>query len=625
MTFPLPIRPIILCLAGLVIPVAVGAAEAKPKPNVLLITVDDMSAASIGAFGCKLRDTTPNIDRLAGQGVRFHRAHVVVGNCMPSRNVMWSGLYPHNSGVEGFYEVPGARYPHLVDLMKAAGYFVGIRGKVTHSTPYSPYAWDVVLDELPDGSKAHPKNVKSYGISTAEGIRLAKAAGRPFCLLVNISDPHKPFYAEGKNGETIPDTNVPSRVFTPEEVPVPGFLFDDPAVRKELSHYYSTVRRADDCAGEILGALRAAGEEANTLIVFLSDHGMPLPFSKTQLYHDSTRTPLFFVWPGVLPQGREDNVHMVSTVDLLPTLLEMLGVTHPGKMDGRSFAGLLNGGAAVDRDWVIKEYNENAGGVRNPMRAIQTPGDLYIFSPWSNGQRTMATATLGTPTYRRMAQLAKADSAIAARHNLFLYRVPEEIYDVGSDPDCLENRIAAPPHQERLTQCRARLETWMANVADPMLETFRKRDDPVAREAFMSGEEEGAKTRKAEKKGKGGGSKKKGAKKTAVGVRAEQGKGLIAFDLPDSVEAGKPLTVRIRHELPGDMGEQILTVTLKAGDERLDRKTVGAKGSGMAQVVFDVPAGVDGTINLAAFVGEDYKTTVRHITSEPLAVREPAP
>ncbi|MCC6353585.1 MAG: sulfatase [Verrucomicrobiae bacterium] len=619
--WPACLFPLFVCLAR---PVgAIGAPAAGARPNVLLITVDDMSAASIGAFGCGLPDTTPNIDRLARRGVRFHRAHVVVGNCMPSRNVMWSGLYPHNSRVEGFYEVPDAKYPHLVDLMKGAGYFTGIRGKVTHSTPYSPYAWDIVLETLPDGSQAHPKNVKSYGISTAEGIRLAKAAGKPFCLMVNISDPHKPFYAEGKRGETISDPNVPSRVFRPEEVPVPGFLFDDPVVRKELSHYYSSVRRADDCAGEILAALRAAGEEDDTLIVFLSDHGMPLPFSKTQVYHDSTRTPLFFVWPGVLPEGREDDAHLVSTVDLLPTLLEMLGIVHPGKMDGRSFAALLNGGDAADRDWVIKEYNENSGGVRNPMRAIQTTRDLYIFNPWSNGQRTMSTATLGTPTYRRMAELAKTDSVMAARHDLFLHRVPEEIYDVALDADCLRNVVGEKSHQGRLDGCRSRLEAWMVGADDPMLETFRNRTDPVAREAFMSDQAGEAAARKGGKgKGKG---KKRAGQNTAAGLRGAKGKALISFELPGDAEAGRPVTVGIRHDLPEDMGERAITVTMKAGDERLGRKTVRARGSGTAQVVFDVPAGVDGVVNFAAFVGEDYRSTPQHITSDPLPVREASP
>ena len=106
--------------------------------NLLIITVDDMSADSIGAFGCGLPGTTPQIDRLAKQGLRFTQAHVQVGNCMPSRSAMWSGRYPLNNGVEGFYQVKNPGYPVLVDLIKGAGYFTAIRHKVSHSTPYRP-------------------------------------------------------------------------------------------------------------------------------------------------------------------------------------------------------------------------------------------------------------------------------------------------------------------------------------------------------------------------------------------------------------------------------------------------------------------------------------------------------
>ena len=102
------------------------------------------------------------MDQLAKEGMRFRYAHVQVGNCMPSRNVMWSGRYPHNNHIEGFYQAKNLGHPHLVDLMKPAGYFTAIRGKVAHSTPYSPYAWDAVLDRLADGSVAHPKDAASY-------------------------------------------------------------------------------------------------------------------------------------------------------------------------------------------------------------------------------------------------------------------------------------------------------------------------------------------------------------------------------------------------------------------------------------------------------------------------------
>jgi N-sulfoglucosamine sulfohydrolase len=626
-------RPIPLFL--LFLGVFVGPVLAAGKPNVLIITVDDMSADSLGAFGCRLRDTSPNIDRLAQQGMRFNRAHVVVGNCFPSRNVMWSGLYPHNTGVEGFYQVRDAKHLHLADLMKRAGYFTGIQHKVSHSTPYSPYpSWDVNLDLAPDGTRRDMKAPKSYGEGAAQGIAAAREAGKPFCLVLNVADPHKPFYAEGNRGQTVPDANVPSRVFTPEEVPIPGFLFDDPVVRKELSHYYSSVRRADDCVGAILGALDDSGDRDNTIILFLSDHGMPLPFAKTQVYHHSSNTPLFLIVPGVTKPGTVDEVHMVSAVDLLPTLLELTGVEHPGKMDGRSFAPLLTGEQQAGRDFVIKEYNENAGGSRDPMRAIQTKKYLYIFNPWSNGTRIMATATTGTSTYRRMAELAKTEFTLAARHKLYQFRVPEELYDMEQDPDCLTNLIDSPAHQRELDALRMKLEAWMVATRDPMLGVFRDRDNSAAREAYVAAQEAEADSRRAGKeKGKGRAKAKRKAAESAETEKTpaadaketpRKRRDLIAFELPETVTPGKPITVRIRHTLPASLGEQVLTVTLKGGPDgkRIDRLTVKATGNGTAEVTFDVPAEVPGRIvSFAAFVGEEFQTSLQHIQSAELPAR----
>src|SRR5688572_11997601 len=112
---------------------------AAGKLNVLIITADDMSCDSVGIYGSKLKGITPNMDRLAAESLRFNHAHSQVGNCMPTRNVLFSGRYPHNNRVEGFYQVPNPGYPVMADLMKAGGYFTGIRGKVSDSTPYAPY------------------------------------------------------------------------------------------------------------------------------------------------------------------------------------------------------------------------------------------------------------------------------------------------------------------------------------------------------------------------------------------------------------------------------------------------------------------------------------------------------
>ncbi len=586
--------------------------EAAEEPNLLIITVDDMSADSIGAFGCKLPDTSPNIDRLAAEGLRFRHAHVQVGNCMPSRNVMWSGRYPHNNRVEGFYQVPNPGYPVLADLMQEAGYFTAIRHKVSHSTPYHPYpAWDLVLDQLPDGSKAHVKDPKSYGVSTARGIAGANAEGKPFCLLVNIADPHKPFFAQGRNGVTIPDPHPPSRVFTPDEPPTPGFLFKDPVVSKELSHYYSSVRRADDGVGHILKALEDSGEADNTLVVFLSDHGMPLPFAKTQLYHHSTHTPLIVRWPGVTRPGSQDRQHMVSAVDFLPTLLDVCGLEHPKGIDGRSFAPLLKAESQDGRDLVIKEYNENAGGSRDPMRAVQTKQLLYLFNPWSNGQRVMATATTGTPTCRRMAELAETDRWIAARHDLYQHRVVEELYDVQSDPDCLQNLIDSPAHLEELARLRAALESWMVRTGDHMLEVFRHRDDAAAREAYVVEKEKEAQSRRQNKRGK------KPARPRRK--RAE----LFTLETPNSIAAGAAVTVKVHHDLEAELGTQLVHVTLKAGKKasRVDRKVVEVSGSGVVELAFGLPAEVpDEIVQFAAFIGKDYANSMQHIQTDPIPV-----
>ena len=621
------------CLSVLALVIAASPTTSvaqSQRLNLLIITVDDMSADSLGVFGSRLADTSPNVDKLAADSLRFAMAHVQVGNCMPSRNVMWSGRYPHNNGVEGFYQVKNPSYPVLCDLMQQAGYLTAIRHKVSHSTPYSPYNWDLNLDTPPDGSKPHTKDPVSYGISTKLGIETANAQNKPFCLVINIADPHKPFFAEGNRGQTIPDPHVPSRVFAANETPIPGFLFDDPVVHKELAHYYSSVRRADDAVGHILAALRDSGKADNTLVMFLSDHGMPLPFAKTQLYHHSTHTPLMIRWPGVTKPGSVDDKHMISAVDFTPTLLDIFGIDHPNGIDGRSFAALLKGETQAGRDVVFKEYNENAGGSRDPMRAVQTPQFLYLFNPWSNGERVMATATSGTSTYRRMAELAKIDDAIRFRHDLYQHRVLEELFDVKQDPDCLHNLIDSPEHKAVGNELRSRLQAWMVRTKDPILPVFQKRDDAEFREAYILQKEEEAAARRAGQRSKNGQNKNKAKGRNAPAKQAvlpTQNTGLnenlISLQAPESAAAGQSLDVIIDHKLTAVHGEQLLHVTLKQGKSqtRLERKIVTISGDGTAKIRFELPATViDNQISIAAFVGEEFQKNLQHVQSEAIGV-----
>ena len=587
----------LLFILGAVLAISLYAAQ----PNILLLTVDDMSCDSVGVFGSKLANTTPNMDKLASQSLRFAHAHVTVGNCMPCRNVMLSGLYSHNNKVEGFYQVKDPGWPHLVDLMKRAGYFTGIRGKVSHSAPYQPYAWDADLDTLPDGSKGHIKDPKSYGISTTDGIAKAKAAGKPFCLVVNISDPHKPFWSKAKGGGKDPYT--PSRIFKASEVPIPGFLFDDPQVREELALYYSSVRRADDCVGQVLAALKASGEADNTVVMFMSDHGMPLPFAKTQLYHHSTHTPWMVRWPGVTKAGSVDKEHMISAVDFLPTILDITGTPHPKHLDGRSYLPLLKGGTQEDRDHVIKEYNENAGRSRDPMRGVQTKKYLYLFNPWSNGERVFATATTGTVTYRRMVDLASSSKSLSARLDLYKHRVPEELYDVTKDPDCLINLINQPKHQAELKELRAKLDAWMVRSKDPMLEAFRKRENAGFVEAYVQNLEKESSARR--------------------GNKPKRKTGLIKWTLPKNITPGQPVKLTLAHKIPKRLKEQLLHVTLKDGSgKRIERKVLKASGTGEIEVQFDVPKDLQGNkVSFAAFIGAEFSKNLQLLNSKSIDLK----
>jgi N-sulfoglucosamine sulfohydrolase len=490
----MPCKKYLILLIAFFTSLSVGAAP----PNILFITIDDMSCDSVGVYGSKLEGTTPNMDKLARQGLRFQYAHVQVGNCMPGRNVMYSGLYSHNNKVEGFYQVPEAKHPHLSDLMQGGGYFTAIFGKVAHSTPYTPYAWSLNLDII-DGKKLPTKDPNSFDLATRRGIQASKDVNKPFYLNVNVSDPHKPFYGMNGKQELIDDPYKPSRFFTPEEVPIPGFLFEDPKIRLELAHYYMSVRRADDAVGQILRALEDSGESDNTVVMLISDHGMALPWAKTALYHHSTHTPWIVRWPGKIKANTIDEAHMISAVDLTPTLLDIAGIKAKTKFDGRSFFPLLEGKSQNGRDYVFKEYNENSGAGRHPIRGIQTKQFLYLFNPWSDGKNKFKTATTGTLSYEAMRDRAQTDPVMAERLRFFDYRVVEELYDVEHDPDCLNNLANHPDYRDHVENFKSDLEQWMVDTNDHALEALRNIKNPEAMYGYVARSQQEANDRRAAK------------------------------------------------------------------------------------------------------------------------------
>jgi len=457
--------------------------------NILLITADDLNWNSVGAYGCETPEATPNMDRLAAEGVRFEHAHVTIAVCQPSRGALATGRYPHRSGVEGFEHIRND-VPTITERLRAGGYLCGILGKVGHSTPKIDFEYDMCVDMDDLG---HGRRPDIYERHAREFFERARAEGRPFYLMANSHDPHRPFVgndpAKWYEPGDKPAAGPPSRTFTSDEVAVPGFLPDLPEVRREMAEYHGSVRRCDDTVGAVLRALGDAGAEPDTLVMFLSDNGMAFPFSKTNCYLHSTRTPWMVRWPGVVEPGRVDSEHFVSGIDFMPTALEAAGLPLPEGMDGASFVPLLRGERQEGRDRVFTQFHENWARNRFPMRCVQDRRFGYIFNPWSDGERVFKNESQSGRTFKAMREAAATDPAIAARVELFLHRVPEELYDFRNDPDALVNLVDDPEYASDLERLRAELEAWMERTGDAALEAFRNRTSQETVAKFMSDQE----------------------------------------------------------------------------------------------------------------------------------------
>ena len=309
-------------------------AQARPpsasarRINILLITADDMNWDSPGCFGNPLPGITPQIDALAEEGMRFVHAHVTAAVCTPCRSVLLTGLYPHRNGAEGFQRIK-PEVPTLPEVLRASGYRCGSIGKSLGQR--EKFRWADEYDEAGKSDEAvYGRRPDTYYRFTLVFLRKAHSEGSPFFLMANSHDPHRPFHGgedhERRFGSPGREVARPSHVYRPDEIHVPPFLPDLPEVRRELAQYYSSVSRCDDTVGEILRALRESGLETETLVMFLSDNGMSFPFAKTNCYLNSTRTPWIVRWPGHVRAGSLDDTHMISTLDFMPTVLDVAGI-----------------------------------------------------------------------------------------------------------------------------------------------------------------------------------------------------------------------------------------------------------------------------------------------------------
>lgn len=465
-------------------PLASAAPAQSTPPNILLFVVDDMDFTTFNAAGCPVPGLVPNMERLAREGMLFDQAHVPNAVCGPSRQSMMTGLHPHRNGTLGFVPVP-ADVPNLSELLMARGYYTASFNK---GRDYQSFKWTEFLDGY--GTRGFGRDPGMFVASAKKAIAKARSEGKPFLLNVAVSDPHRAFPGSLQESETLeeakkrwPAADAKGLVFnapfinfcSPEQAWVPPFLPKLPDIQKEWAQYYNGVHRADDTLGRIMELLKTEGVESDTIVIFFSDNGASFPTDKQNCYPYSTRTPLIVRWPGVVQPGGVDREHLISTMDLMPTLLEAVsGIPAPLKLDGRSLIPLLKRQPQSDRDHIFTTQNYITPGTQvYPMRAVHTRDYSYIFNAWSNGKTKFNGECHSGLTFEALQAAAKTDKVIEERLKQIEYRVREELYDLKQDPGCLHNLANDAKHATVKAELKQIMSEEMVRTEDPLLPSFQ--------------------------------------------------------------------------------------------------------------------------------------------------------
>ncbi len=436
-------------------------AEDSPNPlNLLVITADDMNADSGGWNGNTL-GVTPNLDAFAKSAHRFVNSHVTVPICQPGRSALMTGRVPHRNGAFGFNPIR-RDVPTLVEVLREQGYYTGAIAKAVHMAPADKFPWHAV------GEQSLGKQPTKFAEKFREMLASAANERKPFFINANICDPHRPFI-EGTGKKAKSDEPLDgAKVFRPSEVTVPAFLEDIPRVREEVAQYYSSVSRFDVAFGLVMKELAAAGRDADTIVVFMSDHGMSFPFSKATVYRNGTWSPVLIRIPGMT--ASQTRTEFVSSVDVMPSLLELLAVKPPAGMDGRSWVPLLKGETQPDRDFVITHVNTVSSGKSFAQRCVRTKDRALMFHGWVGDSNKFRVEAMSGLSFAAMN--SSTDPLIQSRVKQLVEGESLMLFDIADDPSERKNLVNDPKYASDLASLSQKLLAHMKRTDDPQTAAF---------------------------------------------------------------------------------------------------------------------------------------------------------
>jgi arylsulfatase A-like enzyme len=424
----------------------------EPRPNIVWLIADDLGP-DLGCYG-RADVRTPNLDRLADQGVRFDRMFAQIASCSPSRASFFSGRYPGSMDA-GDMKIPlDEGIDLLPTMLREAGYYSISAGKFHIGGYESPRPRPGMLLDYPERARPQFDAVSSVGVVDEwRALLEARPEGRPFFLAIGFHEPHRGWDPEAL--ERFP--------YSDEIVPVPPFLADTSEVRHDLASYASEISALDARIGTVLETLDDEGVSANTVVVFFSDHGMPFPRCKTQVYDSGLRVPLIVRWPGrVDPRGVHHGLR--ELVDLVPTMCELAGVSPSGGVQGSSFLSALLDPTVPGKPQVYGERNMH--DTDDHVRSVRTERFQYISNAYPDEPMANAYDVMNSSTQVAMRRLYDAGRLPPHQSHAFVTRRPPvELYDLESDPHELINLADDPQYRQIVEDLRERLQHYNDHLA----------------------------------------------------------------------------------------------------------------------------------------------------------------
>jgi N-sulfoglucosamine sulfohydrolase len=380
---------------------------------------------------------TPNIQRLADQGLLFRQAYSAAPTCSPSRAALLTGRWPHSNGMLGLaHRGFGLADPHqhMLHTLREAGYWTAMVGEQHVSADPDDLGYDVVADA---------ESTRAHDVGPAAAALLRDRPPQPFFLSVGFFETHRDFFEP---------TSVRDALYSAP----PDGLPDTPVTRRDIAAFKASARLLDHGVGKVLSALDEADLADDTLVFLTTDHGMPFPGAKSTLTDRGLGVLLIMRGPGGFHGGKVNDA-LVSQIDIFPTLCELAGIPRPEHLQGRSLLPLVRREAGQINDAIFAEITFHAA--YDPQRAIRTRRFKYIRRFGARDLPVLPNID-DSPSKELLLQQGLAKRA----------RPREELYDVVFDPGEAANLVGDADHADVLVELRGRLDAWMAETGDPLLD-----------------------------------------------------------------------------------------------------------------------------------------------------------